>query len=65
LAEVRSRRELRESTFLLMTALRDANVIESAVRYRTDGIILKPFTVAILKEKLASIPKLSDHWRAA
>jgi Cu/Zn superoxide dismutase len=30
----------------------------AAVKYQADGILLKPFTAATLKEKLANIPKL-------
>ena len=40
------------TAFFLMTALRDPEVIKAAVKYKADGIILKPFTVAILKGKL-------------
>jgi CheY-like chemotaxis protein len=58
LAEVRSRPAFGTCTFLLMTAVRDREVIESAVRYKADGIILKPFTVAQLKQKLAGFPRL-------
>jgi AmiR/NasT family two-component response regulator len=41
-----------------MTALRDSEVIQSAVKYRADGIILKPFTAAQLKQKLSACPRL-------
>ena len=37
-----------------MTAVRDLAVIQSAVQHKADGVILKPFTADMLKEKLGT-----------
>ena len=44
--------------FVLMTAMRSRELIDAAVSYNADGILLKPFTAPTLKEKLGLIPKL-------
>jgi CheY-like chemotaxis protein len=44
--------------FVLMTALRDPAIISMAVRFKADSVLLKPFTVAGLKEKLSGLPGL-------
>ncbi len=44
--------------FVLMTALRDREVIDAAVRLGADSILLKPFTADTLQTKLSSLAKL-------
>jgi len=58
LAAVRGDAIYHDLCFVLMTALRDRELVDAAVSYNADGIILKPFTAPALKEKLGLIPKL-------
>jgi two-component system chemotaxis response regulator CheY len=58
LAAVRSDAMYHGLCFVLMTAMRNRELIDAAVSYNADGILLKPFTAPTLKEKLGLIPKL-------
>ena len=58
LAAVRGDAMYQDLCFVLMTAMRNRELIDAAVSYNADGILLKPFTVPTLKEKLGLIPKL-------
>jgi two-component system chemotaxis response regulator CheY len=58
LRAVRSDARLSDSCFVLMTTMRHRDVIEAALRYQADAIIMKPFTSEVLKCKLADLEKL-------
>jgi two-component system chemotaxis response regulator CheY len=58
LAAVRGNAIYHNLCFVLMTAMRDRSLVDAAISYDADGVLLKPFTVSTLKEKLGLIPKL-------
>src|SRR6188472_1264658 len=58
LARVRGHATYHDVCVVLMTAMRDRQLLEAAVSHNADCVILKPFTSAALKEKLDRIPKL-------
>jgi two-component system chemotaxis response regulator CheY len=58
LATVRGDAMYHDLCFVLMTTMRNRELIDAAVSHNADGIILKPFTAPALKEKLGLIPKL-------
>jgi CheY-like chemotaxis protein len=49
---------LANTCFVLMTAMRHRELIDAAMYYQADSIIMKPFTKDVLKCKLADITKL-------
>jgi len=58
LARVRNDESYCKILFILMTAMRDRETVDAAVRYQADGLILKPFTASSLRTKLGMIPRL-------
>ena len=58
LAAVRENATYNNLCFVLMTAMRDRALVDAAVSYTVDAVLLKPFTAPTLKEKLDRIPKL-------
>ena len=58
LMAVRSDTLLNNTCFILMTAMRDRDVIDAAVRFQADCVLMKPFTADVLKIKLADLSKL-------
>ena len=60
LQSVRDDKIARETCFVLMTALKETSYIIAARQLQADSLILKPFTVDMLLEKLAKIPKLNQ-----
>ena len=58
LAAVRDNAMYHNLCFVLMTAMRDRALVDAAVSYNVDGVLLKPFTAPTLREKLDRIPKL-------
>jgi two-component system chemotaxis response regulator CheY len=61
LMAVRSDTLLNNTCFILMTGVRDSKVIDAAMRFQADGILIKPFTADVLKMKLARLPKLKTR----
>jgi two-component system chemotaxis response regulator CheY len=61
LLAVRSDTLLNNTCFILMTAIRDRQVLDAAMRFQADGILIKPFTADVLKMKLAHLPKLKTR----
>jgi two-component system chemotaxis response regulator CheY len=58
LAAVRAGPHRPNVCFVLMTATRNREVIDAAMHHKADAILLKPFTVDGLKQKLEGIEKL-------
>jgi two-component system chemotaxis response regulator CheY len=60
LAKIRGSSALADTCVILMTTARDQQLLNAARDFNPDAIMLKPFTVVALKDKLAAIPKLQD-----
>jgi two-component system chemotaxis response regulator CheY len=58
LMAVRRNPLLFKTCFILMTAMRDKEVIDRAMHFQADSILMKPFTAAILEMKLSGLRKL-------
>jgi two-component system chemotaxis response regulator CheY len=61
LQAVRADRTLRDTCFILMTALRETENVLATKQYRADALLLKPFTAEILRQKLVLLGKLSPQ----
>jgi CheY-like chemotaxis protein len=61
LQAVRADRTLRDTCFILMTALRETENVLATKQCRADALLLKPFTTEILRQKLVLLGKLSPQ----
>lgn len=65
LQRVRASEQLKDMPFVLLTAEGERDQIAEALKSGVDNYILKPFTAAVLKEKLAMVYKKRFGKKAA
>jgi two-component system chemotaxis response regulator CheY len=61
LQAVRADRVLRDTCFVLMTALTETAKVLATKDYTADALLLKPFTAEMLKQKLLQLEKLNPQ----
>jgi two-component system chemotaxis response regulator CheY len=55
LRAIRSHPPIRQTAFIMLTGRADKDLVQRAVQFGVNNYLVKPFTVAVLKEKIEAV----------